>query len=145
MVLAGRLSIREEESPKLLVEQVTPLNQWDGKQSFPAARQTGFAARNRERRETAAPAAPAQTPLTDAQRAAQAARKLYIQLSRPDIDRAMAMLALHPGDVPVYLHIPEEKMTFLTPATAWCDLSAGCLTRLTDAFGEANVKTVEKK
>ena len=36
-------------------------------------------------------------------------------------------------------------MTFLLPRLQWCDGSEDCLARLSRAFGQANVKTVEKK
>ena len=55
----------------------------------------------------------------------------------------MAMLALHPGSVPVYVHIPAEKMTLLAPKINWCDGSEGCMARLMAAFGADNVKMVE--
>lgn len=83
--------------------------------------------------------------MTDSQRAANAPRKLFIQLERARMEEAAHMLSLHPGSIPVYLHIPAEKMTFLMPSLQWCDGSDGCMNRLTAAFGEANVKIVEKK
>lgn len=143
VVLSGKLSIREDEAPKLLVDTLTPLEMWQTRNEKPAHTSP-------ERPRTAAkPAsahrAPAKSAMTDAQRAANASRKLFIQLERPRMDEASRLLSLHPGSIPVYLHVPAEKMTFLLPALQWCDGSEGCISRLSAAFGAGNVKIVEKK
>ena len=49
----------------------------------------------------------------EAQIAAAATRKLFIRLERKQMEKTSALMALNPGSVPVYLHIPEEKKTFL--------------------------------
>ena len=49
------------------------------------------------------------------------------------------LLALDAGDIPVYMHIPAEKMTLLCPRNAWCSGSESCLHRLKDALGPDNV------
>ncbi len=155
VVLSGKLSIREDEAPKLLVDTLTPLDMWEEKPKVTVPDEPG----NRrprvstvDRVPTPVPAeaprphrTPIQPRMTDSQRAANASRKLFIQLDRARMDEAAHMLSLHPGSIPVYLHVPAEKMTFLLPALQWCDGSEGCLTRLTAAFGESNVKIVEKK
>ena len=154
VVLSGKLSIREDEAPKLLVDTLIPLDQWEEKPKVTVPDEPG----NRRPRVSTvdrvpapAPAAapvhrtPIQPRLTDSQRAANAPRKLFIQLDRARMDEAAHMLELHPGSIPVYLHIPAEKMTFLLPSLKWCDGTEGCMTRLTAAFGESNVKIVEKK
>ncbi|MBQ2930310.1 MAG: DNA polymerase III subunit alpha [Clostridia bacterium] len=155
VVLSGKLSIREDEAPKLLVDTLVPLDMWEDKPKVTVPDEPG----NRRPRvstvERVPAPAPADTPrphrmpqqprLTDSQRAANATRKLFIQLDRARMEEAAHMLSLHPGSIPVYLHVPAEKMTFLLPSLQWCDGSEGCLKRLTAAFGEANVKIVEKK
>ena len=153
VVLTGKLSIREDEAPKLLVDALIPLDQWEDKPKVTVPDEPG----NRRPRVSTVERVPASTPaavphrtpvqprLTDSQRAANANRKLFIQLERPRMEEAAHMLSLHPGSIPVYLHIPAEKMTFLMPSLQWCDGSEGCLKRLAAAFGEGNVKIVEKK
>lgn len=131
VVLSGKLSIREDDTPKLLVETVIPLEEW-GKE--PAARPAPKPAHH-------AVEAPR---LSDAELAAASSRKLYLRLPRPQLDHASAMLALHPGSVPVYLHIPEEKATLLAPKLQWVDASDGCLKRLSTAYGSENVRLVQK-
>jgi len=156
VVLCGKLSVREEEAPKLLVDKLVPLDMWENETKVTVPDEEG----NRPHRprvgtvdRVPAPSPvpapqhriPRQPQLTDSQRAANAPRKLFIQLDRTRMDEAAHMLSLHPGSIPVYLHIPAEKMTFLLPSLKWCDGSDACLQRLTAAFGEANVKIVEKK
>ncbi len=151
VVLEGRLSIREDEAPKLLLERLAPLEDWRPGQT-PPARPTPRAA-------AAFPLpdgeeAPRKAPkpvhhaveaprLTDAQLADRSPRKLYLRLTRQDMDRAAAQLALHPGSVPVYMHIPQEKITLLAPRINWCDGSEGCLQRLQKNYGAENVKLVD--
>ena len=142
VVLHGRLSIREEEAPKLLVEKLIPLEAWHPEESAPAAPMGQSIARPvppPKRHTSEAP------KLTDAQAAAKAPRKLYLRLNRPQMDAASSTLSLYPGSVPVYLHLPAEKMTLLAPKTGWCDASDGCLNRLNALLGAENVKLLESR
>ena len=142
VVLHGRLSIREEETPKLLVEKLIPLEAWHPEESAPAAPMGQSTARPvppPKRHTSEAP------KLTDAQAAAKAPRKLYLRLNRPQMDAASSTLSLYPGSVPVYLHLPAEKMTLLAPKTGWCDASDGCLNRLNALLGAENVKLLESR
>lgn len=142
VVLHGRLSIREEEAPKLLVEKLIPLEAWHPEESAPAAPMGSSTARPVPPPKRHASEAP---KLTDAQAAAKAPRKLYLRLNRPQMDAASSALSLYPGSVPVYLHLPAEKMTLLAPKTGWCDASDGCLNRLNALLGAENVKLLESR
>ena len=142
VVLHGRLSIREEEAPKLLVEKLIPLEAWHPEESAPAAPMGQSTARPVPPPKRHASEAP---KLTDAQAAAKAPRKLYLRLNRPQMDAASSVLSLYPGSVPVYLHLPAEKMTLLAPKTGWCDASDGCLNRLNALLGAENVKLLESR
>lgn len=142
VVLHGRLSIREEEAPKLLVEKLIPLEAWHPEESAPAATMGQSTARPVPPPKRHASEAP---KLTDAQAAAKAPRKLYLRLNRPQMDAASSVLSLYPGSVPVYLHLPAEKMTLLAPKTGWCDASDGCLNRLNALLGAENVKLLESR
>lgn len=80
VVLHGRLSIREEEAPKLLVEKLIPLEAWHSEESAPAAPMGQSTARPvppPKRHTSEAP------KLTDAQAAAKAPRKLYLAPEPP--------------------------------------------------------------
>mgnify|MGYP000552163420 FL=1 len=142
VVLHGRLSIREEEAPKLLVEKLIPLEAWHPEESAHAAPMGPSTARPVPPPKRHASEAP---KLTDAQAAAKAPRKLYLRLNRPQMDAASSTLSLYPGSVPVYLHLPAEKMTLLAPKTGWCDASDGCLNRLNALLGAENVKLLESR
>ena len=125
VVISGKISVREEEAPKLLAERITRLDAWKpggGTEAMPGAA-----------------AGKAKPPMTDAQLAAKAEKKLFLRLSRKDMDRAQALLALDAGEIPVYMHIPEEKMTLLCPRSAWSSGSDRTLERLKGEFGESNV------
>lgn len=139
VVLTGKLSIREEESPKLLVDRCVPLEEWNTTLS------SGQAAHSQGVRTQKQHTVPEVPRLTDAQLAAQSTRKLYIKLNRDQMDACVHALSLHPGSVPVYLHIPQEKMTFIAPRLNWCDASEGCLERMYGLFGQAQVKLVVKE
>ena len=120
VVISGKISVREEEQPKLLAERVTRLQEWGHiTPEEPSVR-------NEEN-------------LTDPQLAAKAEHKLFLRLERKDLDRVQALLAVEAGDVPVYLHIPSEKITLLCPRDQWCNGGDSCVRRLKDALGDSNV------
>ena len=153
VVLSGKLSVREEEAPKLLVDRVCPLADW----RFPADKPRAAA----PQKPSPAPAQPDAAEISglrpvpppkhhepgpqedDVHLAKKAVRKLYLRLERQDLDRATAALAIHPGSVPVYLYLFSEKTTLLAPRVSWCDGSAAALERLRGLFGEDNVKLVD--
>ena len=120
VVISGKISVREEEAPKLLAERVTRIEEWD-RQPKEAYVQSN------------------EPMLTDAQLAARAEKKLFLRLERREMDRITALLALEAGEIPVYMHIPSEKMTLLCPRSAWCNGGESCLQRLQEALGAENV------
>ena len=68
-----------------------------------------------------------------------AERKLFLRLERKDLNRISAQLAGDRGDIPVYFHIPSEKMTLLAPRENWCSGREDCLQGLREALGAGNV------
>jgi DNA polymerase-3 subunit alpha len=122
VVISGKISVREEEAPKLLAERVARLAEWDPKHAAPAGD-------GRTQRET----------LTDAQIAAKAEKKLFLRLERNRMESVTAMLALSAGNVPVYMHIPEEKITLLCPREHWINADEACMERLRGELGAENV------
>ena len=77
--------------------------------------------------------------MTDAQRAAKAEHKLFLRLERKDFSRVGVLLASETGSVPVYFHIPSEKITLLCPQEQWCNGGDRCVLKLRDALGTENV------
>ena len=124
VVISGKISVREDEAPKLLAERVTRMDEWA---AHPVTQRTpDYSIRNT-------------APKTDAQLAAEAEQKVFLRLERKDMDRAGALLALHAGSTPVYMHLPSEKMTLLCPKENWCSADEDCLRRLKDELGAENV------
>ena len=99
VTLTGKLSFREEEEPKLLVDTVSPL--------LRAPEATAHASAPR---------------LTDAQLAKLAEQKLYVKLaSRDELESVKQRCAAHAGEVPVYVRLTDEKITLLLTRDYWCD------------------------
>ena len=121
--------MREDEAAKLIADRVVRIDEWtrQARQAAPAGEKFMEAA-----------------PRTDAQLAAEAEKKLFLRLGRKDMDRAGALLALSAGEIPVYMHIPEEKSTRLCPKENWCSADEECLRRLKEALGSENVVLKQK-
>ena len=83
VLFSGRLSVREDEAPKLILESARPL----GQGASPP------------------PPAPEKRP----------AHMLYLKLDRARFDRALSLLALTPGPIPVTLRLADEKRTLRAP------------------------------
>ncbi len=91
-VLSGRLSAREDETPKLILDDVQPL------------------LTDREApKEKAAPQAKKDF----------SAMKLYIRLDRRDLDAVSFILETTPGDIRVLYYINDDKKTYLAPRGSW--------------------------
>ncbi len=120
VVISGKISVREEEAPKLLAERVSLIEEWGRLNAGEPVRDGG-------------------EPMTDAQRAAKAEHKLFLRLERKDFNRVRVLLATETGGVPVYFHIPSEKITLLCPREEWCSGGDGCVRKLRDALGAENV------
>ena len=127
VVISGRISVREEEPPKLLAEKITRMEDWEKERQN--ARTRPAAPRAREAGQAEA----------DAKEAQAAGKKLFLRLERKEMDRISALMALEAGPVPVYLHIPEEKTTLLAPRENWVSGGESCLSRLREALGAENV------
>lgn len=142
VILDGKLSFREEEEPKLLVDAVRPLDGRNAAQRM--AEPLKMASARTEPRRDVRPTrghAPAEAPaLTDAQLAKRAGRKLYVLApSRAEMEGIKAECAAHPGDVPVYVKLKDEGIALLLNRMFWCDGEAETLSRLRGRYGEDGV------
>ncbi|MCI5564576.1 MAG: DNA polymerase III subunit alpha [Clostridiales bacterium] len=120
VLATGKLSVREDEEPKLLIDTIEPL--------------------------TAAPrqGAPRESGKTPAQRAKDAPEKLYLRLDREQMPSVLALLSGIPGGVPVYMHLPKEQLTLLAPREAWvCDAETAAAALRGEVDAE-NMKVVRK-
>ncbi len=136
VIVDGKLSFREDEDPKLLVDAVRPLDRENAQQRL---RKVGGSPAGRSPAPGgAAPArsAPGGPALTDAQLAKQAPQKLYVRIpDRAQLDAVRGVCAEHPGAAPVYVRIVSENVTLLASRDWWCDaaLAQGALEALVSA------------
>ncbi|MBQ8080622.1 MAG: DNA polymerase III subunit alpha, partial [Clostridia bacterium] len=119
VIVSGRLSIREDEDPKLLVDAVEPLIR-------PLQGETA-------KHPPEAPPEP-QPPKA----------KLYLRLNRAQQKRAEDILRRFPGGTPVYLNFPREQITLLAPQTLWVAAESDVLPALDSLLGTENVRLVQK-
>ena len=154
VLCAGRLSIREDEAPKLIVESIEPLRDaktaietgalLDGK---PKMRRRDEAPRREKIRQDApAEADPAgEAPADPAQLAKNSRVKLFLRLSRGEMENLSARWAtVARGQVPLYLNIPEESMTLLAPRDLWPQDAEAAAETAKAWLGPINVKITKK-
>ncbi len=116
VLVTGRLSIREEEEPKLLVDTVEPL--------------------------LVTHAAP--DTRTDAQRAKDAPCRIFLKMHRRQMGPIQAILADMQGGIPVYIHLPEENITLLCPREMWVRSEEEALDTLGRFLPQQDMKVVTK-
>ncbi|MBQ2432792.1 MAG: DNA polymerase III subunit alpha, partial [Clostridia bacterium] len=91
VLITGRLSAREDETPKLLIDAILPLG---------TDAETQKAA--------PAPSAEPEKP-----------KKLYLKLTRRQLDAVEFILETTPGNIPVYFYFHDEQKTFRAPMNLW--------------------------
>ena len=128
VLLSGRLSVREDEAPKLIVEDVTGLRE-------------GIAAMTEEKEERPAPSAPAGEEARLSAAAVRSGTKIFLHLSRTQFDRlAETLKGLPPGPIPVYCQLKGTKQLLLTGEALWQQDLEAAAKRMKLAFGPDNVK-----
>ena len=90
VLMTGRLSVREDEEPKLLLEKVEPLR----------------GAHIRPEKPTPVPALPEKS-------------KLFLRLRRDQFDAATAILKRTPGTMRVLFYAMDEGKTYVAPEAYW--------------------------
>ena len=90
VIVSGRLSSRDGKSPNLVIESAVPLRP-DSEVVF----------------------APKPVPR------GEETRKLYLKLTRSQLDAAGFILSTTPGPIRVYFYFEEEKKNYLAPASQW--------------------------
>ncbi len=117
VVMTGKLSIREEEAPKLLLDRVAPLSEMDALDLRP-----GRYGRGADPYGAPPPAFDSAPPPPDqAARPARPARRLYLKLTAENRQAALDILAETPGRICVMLYMADEKKTYQAPREYWVD------------------------
>jgi len=143
MVIAeGKLSFREEEEPKLMVDSLRRLDRSSAATHIKPVKETAAEARSdlERARQARMEAATAQSQLSDAQLAKQSPRKLYLLLpSRADMQLVKELCSSHPGDVPVYVKLQDEGIALLLTRDNWCCADGPLLSAFRAKFGKDGV------
>ncbi len=92
VLMSGKLSVREDEAPKLLLNAVSPLG-----------------------------SAPEKTENPRPKAAAKGPKKLYLRLKKDQRDEVLSILSETPGRICVVLYILEEKKGYQAPREYWVD------------------------
>jgi DNA polymerase III subunit alpha len=124
VILTGKLSVREEEDTKLLVDVLEPM-------PANSAAKNGHAAGNTAQ-------------VNDAVLARGADTKLYVRIARGQMDAILCALAAMPGDIPVFMNIPDENITLLAPRGLWCADALAAQAALADILPYKDIKVVTK-
>ncbi len=118
VVMTGKLSIREEEAPKLLLDRVAPLSEMDALDERPGR----YARRTADPYGAPPPAYDsAPPPEGEAAKPARPARRLYLKLTAETRQAALDILAETPGRICVMLYMADEKKTYQAPREYWVD------------------------
>ena len=120
VAMSGRLSVREDEAPKLLLDRVVPLRELD---NLP----------NGNARPEAAPPPRYDRPRSEP----RPARKLFLRLTARTRDAALRILAETPGNICVVMYMADEKKSYVAPRQYWVDegYDFGALANLIGADG----------
>ena len=112
-------------------------------EAVPAATERREAAKNAARAHSQ-PAKAEEPPLTAAQQAKDAPRKLRLTLPtrEPYMAQAKAVCEAHPGTVPAYLRIADEGITFLLDQAYWPDASAELQSALETLLGQQGISLI---
>ena len=123
VLLTGRIDTREDEAPKVLLDEAQPL--------------TESAVDSMQARSD-----PARSVYTDQQAAKLAPHKLFLRIGSMKSDewpRIKAALLTQPGDTPVYLYPMDTRKKTLAKRTYWCRPDVAFLEKLRFLLGEENV------
>ena len=130
VIVTGSLSIREDEAPRLRVDNIVPLPK-DGEALPPDEDDVSFGAYAPQRKTAPAPAQP------------RAPEKLWLRVKDPDqMQQALKIVAGVPGPTAVFFNILSDGSRLKAPDGFRCRVGEGMLSALRNLIGEENVKPV---
>ena len=142
VLASGRLSLREEEPPKLLVDRLTAAPEPD---KLETAALTSTHAPQTSSRPISRPQAASAVPMS-APAQPSARHGLYLRLPSADSaawKRAQLVLAVFDGAEPLYLRFQDTGKLVRAPQTLFVALNDVMLTELRRMLGEDNVAVVK--
>lgn len=137
LMLHGKLSVREDEAPKLLLDSAAPLASADE-----ATLTQGFSPAKRTARSSYSPPARATSSAPEAEvfQPAEPTQKLCLKLpTRADLESLKPLFRATPGGVPVLIRIADSGEALKVPRELWVTPTPSLLTALTGKLGEACV------
>jgi len=117
VVMSGRLSIREEEAPKLLLDRIVPLRDMESLRLDERFRENVGTYRDQNASLYVQDAASAEKPERTVNE--RPVRKLYLKLTAGQREEVLGILKRTPGDICVMLHMADEKKTYQAPRGYW--------------------------
>lgn len=118
VIIKGRVSVKEEEAPKLLADSIIDILYWKQEvavQPKEARRQSG------------------------------GKRGLWLRIpakNSPEYEKVVSLLAIFDGDFPVFMAFADTGERVRTPSKMWCTRHALLLEELANVLGAENVKEV---
>ena len=131
--LRGRLSLKEEEAAKLILEEAMTLEE---RSRGPMPERPAY--QPARRRDPAQEVASAPAPSTRA--------GVYLRvgsMSAPETERAKLLLQIFDGGTPVYFKAEDTGKTLRAPRSLWCDPNPVLLRELGRTVGDENVKKLD--
>jgi DNA polymerase-3 subunit alpha len=119
-LFSGRLSVPEDKAPSLIVQKVQPLKKKEAEM-------------------------PDTRPSPPALLAKQAHSKLYLQISREEMDGCEKLLKRLSGGIPVYLYLKAENLTLLAPRDWWVSDTDDARADLLTILRKEQIKVVSKE
>ena len=140
VIVDGKLSFREEEEPKLLVDSVRVLSAENAGVRVRSPKEP-MEMREKARAERQLAAANAeQQKKTDAQLAKEAPHKVYLLIpNRREMETVKELCEWYPGDVPVYVKLADEGIALLLSREYWCNGQENVLEEFRAQFETQNV------
>ena len=127
VVVTGRLSVREDEAPKLLMDRVAPLQDLDAIPEAPLPR--GAVSQRLTEGSAPLPGGAVTQSVTEgsaplprgavSQRLTEGSRKLYLKLTTDQRGPVLNILKQTPGPIRVMLYMSDEKKTYQAPRQYW--------------------------
>jgi DNA polymerase-3 subunit alpha len=131
LMLHGKLSVREDEAPKLLLDSAVPLGEAG----------SGRDAQPQRRPQPQPPSQPATEPEPVLFERAVPTEKLCLKLpAKADLDAITPLLQAMPGGVPVLVRIAESGEGLQVPRELWVTPSPALMSALAGRLGEDCVR-----